>query len=422
MAYQHIEVYDEAHLVGELVIHSETYFTFQYTKDWNKRNALAFAIDSQLPLENTTQDTLYTNNNLWGCFADLLPDRWGRKLQSRHMGRALSDIDYMLGVSDYYRIGSLRLKLNDEFIAKESNIPQLIHINEIMQSSLNLEKEEYSDRDLAYLLGCGSSLGGARPKACLADKDKLYIAKFPSVNDEYSVILWEKTMLDIAKIAHIEVPNTKLIDTKFNRQALLVERFDRTNGTHQRIPFQSAMSLLNVSERAGADQKCYIDVADKLSTPDKQRFFRRMVFNTLFGNTDDHLRNHALLYDRESKQWNLAPAYDLNPNPIDYDRQYHALKFTPNTDKPSLSLCKDIMEHFAVDIHLFSEIVSDCIKAGEQYKKIAAQNGIKSAEIKFMAGNFEHKDIEYAKSILHNSHLASLKPKTTHKPKLRTKR
>lgn len=387
-----IEVYENTTHIGTLKIYGDTYFTFSY-----KENYQGFSIDPQLPLNDKT--IIYENNHLWGCFKDISPDRWGRVLQSRNKGRLLSDYEYMLGVSDYYRMGSLRLKKNNDFIAKTHNIPKLVNINELMQSSLNVEKEDYKKSDLDLLLEPSSSLGGARIKASVLDKDNtLCLAKFPSSNDEYSVILWEKTMLDLAKLAKIEVANAKLIVAKNNKKVLLLERFDRLGET--RIPFMSAMTLLNVSERNGAENQSYVELAKKLTENEKQKLFRRMVFNGLFGNTDDHLRNHAILYHRETKEWKLSPAFDVNPNPIAYQKQRHALNFIDSNNLPSIELFSNLKEFFSVSSELWNEILQDCLQVSKNFRQFAKNNGITNAEINFISQNFTNEDIEKIEKIL----------------------
>lgn len=384
---QNIEIYDNETLVGYLDIFSETYLNFKYDEKWLK-NENAFAIDPELPLNSH----IYENTKLWGCFADISPDRWGKVLQNRFAGRKLNEADYFIGVSDYYRMGSLRVKIDGEFKSPTNEIPKLIHINKLMQSSLNVERDEYLRSDLKFLIEPSSSLGGARLKASVVDKNTLYIAKFSSINDEHSVILWEKTMLDLAQIAGIKVPNSRLVELNNDKKALLVERFDR-NESGQRVPFMSAMTLLKAKERQNAEDKSYVEFAQNLAhESDKQELFKRMIFNALFGNTDDHLRNHALLYDRMAKEWHLSPAYDLNPNPLPYEKQRHALNFVDNVNLPSIKLCKDLKYHFAVNENLCEKIIDDCLKAGMRYKEIAMKNGIKKAEIEYFRQNFESKE------------------------------
>ena len=371
------QVYDNDTLVGNISIYSDKYFEFAYDISWLKSDE-AFAIDVNLPLENRT----FSATTLWGCFADICPDRWGKLLQKRFAGHALSEPEYMLGVSDYFRIGSIRLKDGDKFIAQTNNMPRLIHLNQLAQSSLNIENDEYTEKDLKDLLSPGSSLGGAHPKSSVVDGNKLYIAKFSSKKNDYSAILWEKTLLDLANIAGINTAKAKLISTFDDKQILLVERFDRTNDG-KRIPFMSAMSLLEAQEHN--DDSSYVELAMNLNhIVDKQELFKRMVFNMLFGNTDDHLRNHALLYDRTAKQWHLSPAYDLNPSDMEYLKQGHALNFVDFNNLPNLKLCNDLKEYFAVNKELYKQIVEDCLKAAEKFEEIAKKNGIKAQNIEYM--------------------------------------
>lgn len=186
------------------------------------------------------------------------------------------------------------------------------------------------------------------------------------------------------------------------------------------------MTLLEANERDEANIKSYVDIAKKLDSNNKEELFRRMIFNTLFGNTDDHLRNHALLYDKTKKKWNLSPAYDLNPMPYEYTKQNHALAFKDYITAPSIELCKNLAKDFEVQDYKFYEILQDCINAGVQYKEIASSFGIKANEIKLFANNFEHKDIILTKTMLEKEQLnkASVSHKNTqtpqpNKPKIR---
>lgn len=405
---QPIQVYENDNLVGTLSILDRESYSFAYDKSWLD-SADSFAIDPLLPLDSQT----HYNKQLWGAFSDISPDRWGRLIQSRYAEKMLTESEFMLGVSDYFRTGALRLKVGDEFVAHNTNIPKLLHLSQLQDSTLKVEKDKYSQDDLRLLLYPSSSLGGARPKASVEDKGKLYIAKFGSNNDLHSVILWEAVMLELAKRAKIRTTNFKIIKAN-QKPVLLVERFDR-NGD-MRIPFMSAMSLLKVSEKQDAEYKSYADIAKELDSNNKVELFRRMLFNTLFGNTDDHLRNHALLYDKATKSWHLSPAYDLNPAPYPYEKQHHALNFVECKNLPSLNLCREIAPEFNVSDKDFVNILRDCINAGTQWKNIALNFGIKANEINLFKQNFEHRDIENAKEMLKECNMLQKFPTIAHKP------
>lgn len=405
---QSIQVYENNNLVGTLSILDRESYSFAYDKSWLD-SADSFTIDPLLPLDSQT----HYNKQLWGAFSDISPDRWGRLIQSRYAEKMLTESEFMLGVSDYFRVGALRLKVGDEFVAHNTNIPKLLHLSQLQDSTLKLEKDKYSQDDLRLLLYPSSSLGGARPKASVEDKGKLYIAKFGSKNDLHSVILWEAVMLELAKRAKIRTANFKIIKAN-QKPVLLVERFDRDGD--MRIPFMSAMSLLKVSEKQDAEYKSYADIAKELNLGNKAELFRRMLFNTLFGNTDDHLRNHALLYDKATKLWHLSPAYDLNPTPYPYEKQRHALNFVECKNLPSLNLCREIAPEFNVSDKDFVAILRDCINAGMQWKNIALNFDIKANEINLFKQNFEHKDIENAKEILKECNMLQKSHTIAHKP------
>lgn len=394
---QSVQVYENDNIVGTLSILDRETYSFVYNKSWID-SADSFAIDPLLPLDSQT----YYNRQLWGAFSDISPDRWGRLLQTRYEEKMLTESEFMLGVSDYFRVGALRLKIDNEFVRNSTNIPLLLHLSQIQDSTLKVENDEYTKDDLKNLLSPSSSLGGARPKASIKDNDKLYIAKFSSKNDLHSVILWEAVMLELAKRAKIHTANFKIIKTN-KKPVLLVERFDRINEV--RIPFMSAMTLLKVSKKENAKEKSYVNIAKELDSQNKTEMFRRMLFNALFGNIDDHLRNHALLYDKATKSWNLSPAYDLNPMPYPYEKQRHALNFIEYKNLPSVNLCREISPEFSVNQKAFLEILRDCINAGAQWKNIALKFGIKANEINLFKQNFEHSDIEKAREILKSNNL-----------------
>lgn len=394
---KNIELYSDEVFVGNLCVLDKQSYSFVYADSWLDSKQ-SYAIDTLLPL----QSKVFYSKHLWGAFCDISPDRWGKLIQMRNAGKMLQDYEYMLGVSDYFRIGALRLKHNEVFISEHKKIPKLLHLNQIQDSTLRVENDKYTQQDLKTLLAPSSSLGGARPKASVQDNNALYIAKFPSINDTHSVILWEATMLELSKRAKINTADFKLISAN-QAKILLVKRFDRDFANKKRIPFMSAMTLLGTNERDEANTKSYVDIAKKLDSTNKEELFRRMVFNTLFGNIDDHLRNHGLLYDEKTKKWNLSPAYDLNPMPYEYEKQNHALAFVDCKTLPSIELCKKLAQEFEVQDFRFYEILQDCLNAGKQYKQIASSFGIKSNEIKLFANNFEHKDIVLSEKELHQN-------------------
>ena len=381
-----LKIYSNDVLVGFLNVYAvgrnETYY-FEYDKEWLKKG---FEIDPNLPL----QSSQFISKNLWGAFCDISPDRWGRLIQKRKAGSELTESEYMLGVSDYFRIGSLRIEKECEFVSTTNDIPKLTHISELCISSQRIERGESLESDIKNLLAPSGSLGGARPKASVLKDNELYIVKFPSIKDEYRQISRsEKTMLDVASIAKINVCQSELFETA-KGTALLVKRFDR-NGD-KRIPYKSAMTLLGVRDGDESNDKSYCDLASVLDSKNKKELFRRMVFNGLFGNTDDHLRNHGVLYDEKTKSWNLSPAFDITPTPIIYSKQNHALNFVDFKSLPSVQLFYEIKSKFDIDDGEFKGIIADMLTARDKFEEIAKRNKINSDNLKMLKNNYCHED------------------------------
>ena len=302
----------------------------------------------------------------------------------------------MLGVSDYFRIGSLRIEKENEFVSATNDIPKLTHVGELCISSQRIERGESLESDIKNLLAPSGSLGGARPKASALKDNELYIVKFPSIKDEYRQISRsEKTMLDVANIAKINVCQSELFETA-KGTALLVKRFDRSAG--KRIPYKSAMTLLGVRDGDESNDKSYCDLASVLDSKNKKELFRRMVFNGLFGNTDDHLRNHGVLYD--GKSWNLSPTFDITPTPIIYSKQNHALNFVDFQSLPSVKLFYEIKSKFDINDGEFKEIIADMLMARGKFEEIAKRNKINNDNLKMLRNNYDHEDFTKAKELL----------------------
>ena len=380
--------------IGYLEIHQSRgreNYRFIYERTWIS-HPNRFAIDPELPL---LADMPYLNNQLWGAFQDISPDRWGRLVQTRSSERFLSESDYMLGVSDYMRMGGIRLSYSsapDAFVAAHTDIPKLIHIRKLETAVKHFERGIETDTDIAILAQPGSSLGGARPKAAIEDTGELWIAKFSSQNDAERISLWEATMLDLAQQAGIKTTAFRVLNAKSNSPVLLVKRFDRDET--MRIPFMSAMTLLgrNENNKAGAN---YLEIADAINREsaqpsiDRLELWRRMTFNAMTGNIDDHLRNHGFL--RVSQGWQLAPAYDLNPTTQPFTQRVHQLAFD-HRSKPSLDTCLELAEYFALTKPVIDLALKKIGKSLNNWQMTAKHNQLRSDEIKRMTRSFEHED------------------------------
>lgn len=282
------------------------------------------AIDPALPLVSGAQH----QSGLVRAFADSAPDRWGRNLiekaertRAREEGRAphrLDDLDFLLGVSDDTRQGALRFRLpgHEEFLGKPSSVPRLVSLPELLHASDELASDDDPSAAVKRLLDTGTTgLGGARPKASVRLEDgSLAIAKFPHGSDQWDVMAWEATALDLMETAGIRTPQRRLTRVG-DRSVLVLRRFDRTDGG-DRIGYISAMTATGSTD---GEHRDYADIAEAMRDlslspkKDHHELFDRVVASVILGNTDDHLRNHGFLASRGS--WTLSPVFDVNPNP-----------------------------------------------------------------------------------------------------------
>lgn len=295
--------------------------TFRYNDDYLAR-AGAYAIDPAMPLFQGNHQVA----GLPGAFQDCAPDRWGRSLVLKRIradalreGRhppTVTDVDFLLGVSDITRQGALRFRTPEgNLVGEHHAIPKLISLPNLLRAADSVARDGGDLAAVKLLLDAGTgSLGGARPKASVQDGSRLLIAKFPHFADEWDVMAWEKTALDLAQRVGIPVPRGRLAPVD-DKNVLLLDRFDRRG--ERRVGYISAMTLLNEVDGASRD---YVEIAEALSehgaavAKDLEQLWLRAAFSMFVRNTDDHLRNHGFLRDRAG--WALAPMFDINPNPV----------------------------------------------------------------------------------------------------------
>ena len=323
-------------LMGILYVNSlkggESY-SFEYDKEWLKKTSLKITLDPELMPYSGRQYPF--GKTIFGLFSDSSPDRWGRVLMNKRErilagkeGRKpakLYDSDYLLGVYDETRLGGIRFKTesNGAFLSddKETAAPPWASLRTLEEASRNFENEDtaLSEKWLNQLIRPGSSLGGARPKATVIDpKEQLWIAKFPSKNDENDSGAWEMVTHDLAEICGLHVPEAKLEKFSNLGSTYLVKRFDRI--LNKRVHFASAMTMLGKTDGASAeDGTSYLDIAAFIKSYGAQpkrdliELWKRIVFYMAVSNTDDHLRNHAFIFAENG--WRLSPLYDVNPVP-----------------------------------------------------------------------------------------------------------
>ena len=336
-----IFVYDDFSMhnptwMGTLYVNSlkgEESYSFEYDREWLKKTSLKITLDPELMPYSGRQYPF--GKTIFGLFSDSSPDRWGRVLMNKRErilagkeGRKpakLYDSDYLLGVYDETRLGGIRFKTepNGAFLSddKETAAPPWTSLRTLEEASRNFENDDtaLSEKWLNQLIRPGSSLGGARPKATVMDpKEQLWIAKFPSKNDENDSGAWEMVTHDLAELCGLHVPEAKLEKFSNLGSTYLVKRFDRI--LNKRVHFASAMTLLGKTDGASAAEgTSYLDIAAFIKSYGAQpkrdliELWKRIVFNMAVSNTDDHLRNHAFIFTENG--WRLSPLYDVNPVP-----------------------------------------------------------------------------------------------------------
>lgn len=337
-------------------------------------------------------------DGLPGSFSDCAPDRWGRNLidkrrralqrEAKQRLPAATDVDYLIGVSDMTRQGNLRFTVGDgPFLDPGPGVPKLVSLPRLLASSDKVTDGASLD-DLAAvkaLLDAGSgSLGGARPKASVrGDDGALLIAKFPHRDDEWDVMAWEKTMLDLARDAGLRVPRGRLTKVG-SRNVLLLERFDRQPGGG-RLGYISAMTMLGAHD---GDERDYDDIAQLLPESgaavkeDLAELFARVVFNVAVHNTDDHLRNHGFIHQRGG--WSFSPLFDVNPNPDLSRRRVTGVLGADDADDEVEALF-DFAAACRLSPGQAREIIGRIVGAIGEWRTAAAVNGVAPGELTLFA-------------------------------------
>jgi serine/threonine-protein kinase HipA len=368
--------------------------TFEYDPSWLE-NPARFSLEPALHL-GPGPFHMSSDLPMFGAIGDSAPDRWGRALMRRMerrraerektTPRTLREIDYLLFVDDEARQGALRFaqRAGGPFLREEgeTRIPPILGLHKLLSAAERVIDEKDTEEDLRLLLAPGSSLGGARPKASVRDKDgQLAIAKFPRKDDEISTVVWERTALALAEKAGITVPSVRL-EAVAKKPVLLLRRFDREGA--RRIPFLSAMSMLGAKDN---EPRSYMEMVDALrqhgAAPkkDMEALWRRLVFNILISNTDDRLRNHGFLYEGQAG-WRLSPAYDLNPMPIDLKPRVLSTLITEDDSTASLSLALEVAGYFELDASRAKAIAGEVARSVASWRKEAARHGLGKTEMK----------------------------------------
>lgn len=401
---------DKPKLVGELCYEklrgSESY-AFRFDDNWLKFHAgikLSEDINNYPGLQYTQP-----GNDIFGCFSDALPDRWGRTLlkrreqiqasEEKRAVRNLSSFDYLMGIDDFSRMGGFRLKreLDGDFInvSPSLKIPPLTELRQLVLASQEVEKSEENDvlpekKWIAQLIQPGTSLGGARPKAgVLDDSGNLCIAKFPSRKDDYDTGLWEHFSHLLARKAGIYAAQTKVLGGLGKYHTLLSKRFDRTD-EGKRIHFASSMSLIGLRDGDNAQGGYgYLNIVDFILQSccdvekNLQELYRRVAFNICIGNSDDHFRNHGFLLT--PRGWTLSPAYDMNPTL----NEYQSLLINESSNKADIRTLLESCESYMIKKEVAENIIRQVQAAVAGWENLAVLLQIPAREVTMFKDRFK---------------------------------
>ncbi len=399
----------EPELLGILSAHQakgRKAFSFEYDKNWLKTKEQRL-IDPDIQFYSGQQFPNKKEN--FGIFLDSMPDTWGRTLMKRRetqlakergeKAKTLHDIDLLLGVYDETRMGAFRFKLavDGDFLDNdtEKSTPPWSTVRELQQAVVHYENDTENEsvgKWLDVLIAPGSSLGGARPKANILDeRDRLWIAKFPSKNDTIDKASWEFLTYKLAVRAGIEMTECRLEKINGKYHTFFTKRFDR-NG-QDRIHFSSAMTMTgNNEDTIRENPASYLDIVEFIQNygcnveKNLHQLWRRIVFNIAVSNTDDHLRNHGFVLSESG--WQLSPAYDLNPST---DKNGLSLNIDMDNNALDFELAKSVGQYFRLTTSEMDEIMEEVIQSVQQWKNVAKTIGISRAEQALMSSAFSVK-------------------------------
>lgn len=404
--------------VGKLVYIKDgprEYSQFAYNEEWladpqsiDISTDLTRQLGYQLRKPPTQHDSCF-----FLALADTEPDAWGRRIIARAHAKArakdatlgpLSEINYLAAVDDFSRIGALRVR--DEkgqylqsVVRGERTTPAFIELEKILNASRAVELSQESVEDLQYLLGRGTSLGGMRPKCTVLDANgALAVGKFTSVNDERSVTKGEVLALQMAKLAGIKSADAMIAMVQ-DQAVAIIRRFDRTP-SQARIPYMSGTTMLQANRE---DEHSYTELIDimrakcKDFAADANQLWRRLLFNHLIANVNDHLQNIGFLHVGNN-QWKLSPAFDLNPFP---DKERESKTWLSEDTGPITSV-KQLVEQapqFGLSPLEVKNVLASVVKAVMQWKDVAmsAAVGMQQSDLAAFKPAFESAALQEAK-------------------------
>jgi serine/threonine-protein kinase HipA len=405
--------------VGELIVDAEAggreTSALTYDPAWNKHPD-AFAIAPHMPLGPTPS---YTNkatdgSSLPSPIADGTPDSWGRAVIKMALGgRALTDLDFLLEADDFLRSGALRYFDGPDKDATalappgtgpgQASIPRLLDLEQIVVEARAFETDPIHYRErraqmVDLLRNAVGTLGGTRPKVnAKADDGSLWIVKLAKIDDQYAIARAEVMALKLAERVGITAAKADVLASSQRFPVAIVKRFDRTD-KGARIPFISAQTFMGLP---GAEPGNYVDVAMQMRVfsrdpkADMSELFRRLMFNVLIQNTDDHLRNLGFL-SRGAGKWGLSPAYDVNPVPEEGTTLKTAISEL-HGNVLNVDAVIEAAPYFDVEVDEAASIASAMATSiKDEWRAIGSQFAMTSADFRAIAPAMDNAQVERA--------------------------
>lgn len=369
--------------------------TFRYSAEWLSHG---YDLSPDVPVG---PGTFYSSDGFSDlrAFSDAMPDRWGRNLLKRDEARrakgegltprTLLESDFLVGVADVSRQGSIRIwdESGNPLDATMDAVPRVVELPALLDAADRAAED--LDADVRDLVAAGSSLGGARPKATVIDADgSLCVCKLPKAGEteDADVCAWEHVVLELSRNAGIEVPKARLLRLG-SRSALLTERFDRVGD--ERVPYMSGMSAIEGSDGGAYSLDMLVDFVETYcEDPDRDcvELWRRALMTCLVGNTDNHMRNYGFLMGEGG--WRLSPQFDVNPTPVT-----RGMRLASGLDRGEFSadpgLCLELREFFRVSDEEARRSCVAMLASLAQWRRVARADGLTERSIDRMAGCFD---------------------------------
>ncbi|MDE0530005.1 MAG: type II toxin-antitoxin system HipA family toxin [Albidovulum sp.] len=396
----------KARLVGELVHENDgrrEHSVFCYAPEWQTAPD-AFAISPQLPVDRAVFHLTRQGDReaIPAVMMDGGPDSWGRAVIQSGLGRRCDELDYLLKVDDWLRTGALRY-FDEEGAPlappRSQRIPRLPEVSHLVEAARRFDADPESyPRNRAEFMQLAGSLGGARPKLCVADEPGDHcIAKLARTSDRLPVAKAEVLALRLAKGVGIRAAKARLMHGEGEHPLALIRRFDRT-ANKMRLHFMSAQTMLGIDGAAPGD---YVSIAEALRSqgcnPAEQmaELFQRLAFTILVSNFDDHLRNHGFIY-AGSGRWQLSPAYDINPEPGARGNLKTAISEIHGF-RPSIEAALDAAPFFDLDADSAAKCAGTmAVYIRDSWRPLGEKLGMTPAELRLYAPAFEHEEARAA--------------------------